>query len=138
MWYSTEFKWTLKFKEGMTVKWLAFLNTILWEDARDHEEWNAGNLTRMDLEVTKELDGIQWNWSEKTYDLDTKIALIIHLMSEKFPEFWIDWELLANWEEFDDIWKIIVKDNKVERRELKIQWEVIECPHCEEKFIHWE
>jgi len=136
MWYSTNFKWTLKFKKWLPVEALALLNTILWEDARDHtEEWKIpNNLTWIDLELTKDFSGIQWNESEKTYDLPEKIELIIRLMQEKFPEFILNWELLAQWEDFEDIWKLIVTDNKVEVKKLVVEW-AIECPDCWHKFI---
>jgi len=135
MWYNTSFDWKLKFKKWLTVEWLAFLNTILWEDIRHHPEWTNNDLTYINLEVIKDLTWIIWNGSENTYDLDEKIELVIKLMTEKFPEFWLSWKLSAQWEEFDDKWVLIVEDNKVSTKKLKLEWDIIECPHCEEKFI---
>ena len=138
MGYSTNFEWKLKFKKDLTVEALALLNTMMWEDARDHPEWEwRENLTWMDLRITDDFTWIEWNGSEKTYDLERKVALVIRLMREKYPDFWLEWDFLAKWEDREDVWRLIVTNDKVEVKELKVEG-IIECPECECRFVPWE
>ena len=115
MGYDTTFDGSLQFTSELNAKAIARLNLILNEDARKHPEWNAGELTWIDFELTPDFDGIQWNGSEKTYDAPEKINLIIRLMQEEFPEFGLEGKLEAFGQERDDLWILKVVDNVASR-----------------------
>lgn len=134
MWYSTNFDGVLYFKTPVANNDLAFLNTILWADVREHPEWNdVNNLTRIDLELLEDFSGIKWDWSEKTYDMEEKIKLIIRLMRERDAHFMLSGILSAQWEEPDDRYDIVVEGGNIYRKEYKLVW-IVQCPHCWESF----
>ena len=120
MGYSTQFKGKLKFTTDIPLTTFKYLQSILGEDCRDHPEWNAGKLTYIDLQVTDDFEGIEWNGSEKTYDLVDKINLIIKLMKEKYPKFGLTGELLAQGEDIDDRWILKMEDNIAIQKEIVI------------------
>jgi hypothetical protein len=136
MGYQTTFKGILKFKKELIGKELAFLNTILGEDCRDHPEWNESELTYIQWELTKDFSGIQWDNSEKFYNSVETVNLIIRLMNEKFNnEFDFTGELVCQGEDFDDRWKLACENKEAKRIEIIMKGKKIECPHCEEYFI---
>lgn len=112
MGYDTNFKGELKFTNELTAKQIARLQTFLGEDCREHPEWNRNDITWIDLEFTKDFSGIRWNGSEKTYDLAEKINLIINEMQKEFPDFGLKGELLAQGEDINDRYYIIMQNNK--------------------------
>lgn len=109
--YTTEFSGKLLFRGDTPVSAIRKLNTILGQDCREHPEWGRSNLTYIDLKVTDDLDGIEWNGSEKTYDLSEKVNLVIDLMREAYPNFKLTGELLAQGEDIHDRWILRMIDN---------------------------
>lgn len=110
MGYNTEFKGLLKFKKQPTQDELDTLDSILGEDCRDHPEWDADGLTYIDLTIDSNLRGLEWNESEKTYDLCEKINLVVDLMRRQFSDFGLTGQLLAQGEEIDDRYVIAYND----------------------------
>lgn len=136
MGYDTKFEGVLKFTTELTASQLAYLNTILGEDARGHPEWGEPRLTHMDLGLTDDFAGLEWPGVEKTYDLVEKTNLIIRLMQAKWPEFGLKGSLSAQGEEYDDRWDLVItEEGWAEKRDIKIVGTVVECPYCEEKFV---
>jgi len=135
MGYHTSFRGELKFTKELVGSQLSYLDSILGEDARDHEEWHANGLYCVDLELTEDFSGIRWDYSEKTYDMDKLVSLVIRLMQEKYPDFGLEGKLSASGEEIDDRWDLVVEDNVVKRLEAIMEGEIVECPHCREKFL---
>lgn len=93
MWYNTNYNWTLKFKQDITLKEIKKVKEII-EEKYDY-----------DLEITEEMDWIEWRWWEKTYKLEEWINDILKIMREENPNFDLLWELEYQWEESDDCWK---------------------------------
>lgn len=117
MGYSTKFKGQLSFTSGNRFdSKLVKLETILGEDVRDHPEWNVPKdlwMTYIDLEITKDFTGLQWNGSEKTYGMEHAIPLIIRLMREDFPDFGLCGTLYAQGEEVGDVYTIEVYNDVI-------------------------
>lgn len=138
MGYNTDFNGVLKFQEGMTVEQLSELKKYLGEDCRDHPEWDYPNvgLTYVDLEITDDMLGLRWNGTEKTYDLVEKINLITKNMRVKYPDFKLSGEMNAQGEDIGDIWKVVMDEDGIAQKvEMKLEGDVVECPHCGENFI---
>ena len=136
MGYSTDFNGKLLFNKELTVKQLRKIESFMGEDCRDHPEWNAGDLTWIDLELSYYDDGVQWNGGEKTYDMIEKINLIVDIMRQDDPEFGFVGELDASGEMSDDLWKIVCVDGKATYRDVVVKemGEMITCPHCLKEF----
>lgn len=134
MGYSTEFKGELNFTTDLTGTQLAKIKTILGEDCRDHPEWNATNLTYISLKLLKDFSGISWDGSEKTYDLVEKINLVIKLMQLEYSEFSLNGKLLAQGEDIDDRYLIVMKNGIAKIEDVVIKDNKTQCPHCGENF----
>jgi len=137
MWYCTTFTGQLKFPTDMTIPCLTLVKSFLGKDCREHPEWGHPELTYIDLTLTDDLSGLEWDWSEKTYDLPEKINLIITEVRKHYPNFTLTGQLNAQGEDFDDRWILeFASDGSglAVSTPLVISGKVIKCPHCDEKF----
>lgn len=136
MGYTTTFDGILKFKNEVTTSALGKLKTILGEDAREHGEWGATHLSYIDFEVSEDFSGLQWDGSEKSYDMVDKLNLVIKLMREDHPNFALEGQLLASGEDPSDVWHLVVNDAGTEAymKEVVFASPKIRCPHCDEVF----
>jgi len=136
MGYSTSFTGQLSFTKELKASELAELRKFLEEDCRDHPEWKATHLSYIDLQLTKDFTGIEWNGAEKTYDLVEKINVVIEQMRKRFPDFELTGTLLAQGEEIGDVWKLVIENNEAVERKIDLSHKKkIKCPHCEEEFF---
>lgn len=123
MGYNTTFKGTLKFGTELTVPMLHKLESILGEDVRDHPEWNSPEedwLSYIDLETTPGYTGLQWNNQEKTYHMEKAVALVIRLMREEFPEFYLEGKFLCMGDIPGDIYYIYVEKDRIHIEEVNV------------------
>lgn len=131
---STDFKGKLKFVNELTASQLAKLNEFMGEDCRDHPEWGEEGMTYIDLEITKDFTGIQWDGSEKTYDLPEKINLIISQMQKEWPDFGLEGFFIAQGDAVGDIWRLSIKDGKAIQEDIPLDSGEVECPECGHRF----
>jgi hypothetical protein len=135
MGYSTNFRGVLKFKENITVAQLSKVKGFLGRDCRDHPEWGHTNLTYIDLKLTDDFSGLEWDGSEKTYDLADKVNLIIDQLRADHPEFGLTGELAAQGEDIEDRWILCFdKNGTAVRRDVPSLGQIITCPDCGHKF----
>lgn len=120
MGYTTKFSGTLKFKQELTPKHILILGTILGEDCRDHPSWQAQNLNYIDLNITHDYTGLQWNGGEKSYNMEGQINTVIRLMHSAGLDFVLEGALLAQGEEVGDVYKIIMENNVAVVHEIKL------------------
>ena len=142
MGHSTDFSGVLKFCGDVTVQQLGHLNTILGKDCRDHPEWNpemyGDYLTYVDMKITKDYSGIEWDGSEKTYDLVEKINLMLDLMRKQWPSFNLTGKLIAQGEDIMDRWELRIVDGNAIKHDLSISGSIVTCPYCHKEFIFEE
>jgi hypothetical protein len=112
MGYSTKFKGKLLFGRAITSDELLELQSFLGE--------NVPGVGYIDLRVTKNMDGLEWDGSEKTYDLPDKVNFLIAKMRNKHPDFGLSGSLLAQGEEVGDVWKLVVEDNFATTKNINI------------------
>lgn len=138
MGYNTDYIGTLQFIEELKASQIVKLQDILGEDCRDHPEWkDQHNLTYIDLKLTDDFTGIEWNGSEKSYDIPLKLKLIIRLIRETWPEFkGFEGKMLAQGEDIEDKWELIAEGDSIITKEIPIDGRIMECPHCGEKYIY--
>lgn len=134
MGYNTDFKGEFKFTKELTASQLSKISSFLGEDCRDHPEWNAPNMTYIDLELLEDFSGIKWDGSEKTYDMVDKINLIINNMKKTMPEFGLIGKMLAQGEDIDDRYEILIQDGYAFEKKIQPSGSKIVCPHCEQSF----
>lgn len=136
MGYSTSFSGNLIFAKELKASELSELNKFLEEDCRDHPEWGNTNLTYIDLKLNNDFNGLEWNGSEKTYDLVEKVNFVIDKMQNKCPDFELTGELLAQGEEVGDIWRLVMENNVAYARKIDLSHKKkITCPHCDKEFF---
>lgn len=117
MGYSTDFTGELKFTKELKAIELAKIKTFLGEDCRHHPEWNATNMTYIDLELTSDFSGLKWDGSEKTYQLTEKVNLIIDEMKKDYPDFGLTGNLFAQGERIEDRWVLLIDENGKAKKE---------------------
>ena len=135
MGYSTTFKGELRFTTDLTAKQLAKVKSFLGQDCREHPEWGKKNLTYIDLELLDDFSGLKWDGGEKTYDLTEKVNLIIDEMQKEYPDFGLEGKLVAQGEDIEDRWSMIIENGKAIERKIELKGEKVTCPHCGLKFI---
>ena len=139
MGYNTDFRGELKFSKELTASQLNEIKKFFGEDTRDHPEWGcstdpfSGNY--IDLELLDDFSGIKWNGAEKTYCMIESVNIIIDNMRKLVPDFSFIGELIAQGEEFDDRWKLVIKEGKAVKIDIIMEGQKVQCPHCEEYFI---
>lgn len=135
MGYTTRFDGELKFTNEPTAKQLAKLNSMFGEDCRDHPEWGRLDLYYVDLELTDDFTGVRHSGAEKTYDFEQLVNVVIKVMREEFPDFGLTGTLMAQGEDVDDRWQLVIGDDGLAKRvKIQIVGTKIECPRCDHKF----
>lgn len=140
MGYSTSFSGELKFTKELKASELAELNKFLGEDCRDHKEWKntsgIGDLSYIDLKLTKDFSGLEWDNGEKSYNMVEKVNLVIENMKIKYPDFGLSGEFLAQGEDIGDVWRLVMEDNVAYERKIDLTGKrKVTCPHCDEEFF---
>lgn len=127
MWYSTDYHWILEFSDETTLRDVQRISSLI----DDNNRW--------DLELTKWMDGIQWNWCEKTYDLEEWVNIILSTIKQSNPKFDLIWEFQFAWEDIDDRGVFKKWDDWLFKRFMHIPaWKKICCPHCGNEFYYEE
>lgn len=134
MGYSTDFTEELKFTQELTASQLAKVKNFLGKDCRNHPEWEAPGLTYVDLELLDDFSGLKWDGSEKTYDMVGLVNMIIRNMRQDMPEFGFTGKLLAQGEDIDDRWELLIEDGFAIKKDVPQTGSKVTCPHCEEHF----
>lgn len=135
MGYTTRFTGKLSFTTEGTASQLAALKALLGKDCRKHPELNAPGLCYIDLELTDDFSGLQWNGAEKTYDLDKMVNVVIREMRKKWPGFGLTGSLLAQGEDIEDRWTLAIgADGMAIKAPVVVSGAIIKCPGCGHRF----
>jgi predicted Zn finger-like uncharacterized protein len=136
MGYSTDFKGKLEFTCPVTTEMLAKLNSFFGEDPKKHPDWNAHrDIGYVDLKLTKDFTGIEWDGSEKTYGLELSVDMVIREMRRTWPEFGLKGFLLAQGEDVEDRWQLVVGDNGAAKKvKVPMTGMKVRCPSCHQHF----
>ncbi len=127
MGYTTQFKGELKFKTDLTVPQLKELSKWMGED--------CPGASYIKFEITKEMDGIKWDGSEKFYQAVEAVNWLTDHMREQWPDFAFTGELLAQGEEFEDRWRLSVDESGwASKVKMAIDETLVKCPHCRKQF----
>ena len=116
MGYTTTFDGELLFADELIASQLAALKSMCGEDCREHPEWSVTSLTYIDLELNTDFTGLQWDGSEKTYDLVEKVNLVLTQMRKRWPNFSLKGQLKAQGEDFQDRWLLTIGTNGFAQR----------------------
>jgi hypothetical protein len=137
MGYSTQFTGVLKFAAEPTREQLAELKKWLGVDVREKGFKGFGKDgfgCHLDLELTDDFGGVQWDGSEKTYYLDAAVNFVTDRMREKWPGFAFTGTLAAQGEDTDDRWKLVMKDGRATRVDDPPTGRKVTCPECGKAF----
>lgn len=134
MGYNTRFRGTLKFTSEPTVPMIAKLNDLFGKDAR--EMGGGRDSGYIDLVLAKDFSGIEWDsGTEKTYGLEKCVNLVISEMHKEYPQFGLTGSLLAQGEDMEDRWALVMEDGVAYKRKIAITGQRVQCPECNHKFI---
>lgn len=136
MGYTTRFQGELKFVHEISVPQLVKLQAMVGEDCRQHPEWNdAKGFYYIDFEPTKDCSGLKHNDSEKSYDAEKQVNVILKEMRKEWPEFGLTGQLIAQGENMEDRWALVMEDGWAHKRKIAITGKRVACPDCGHKFI---
>lgn len=138
MGYNTDFTGQLQFTHDLTIKQLVALEAICGEDCRDHPEWkDTQHCYYVDLQVTKDKDGLEWNEeAEKTYSMPKLVNVVLREMRKQWPEFGLKGHLLAQGDEVNDRWMLVIgEDGWAHKQPIMLEGDSITCPHCGKNFV---
>jgi hypothetical protein len=110
MGYSTDFEGTIKIEPALTAKDMKKIEKFI-EDPTFPSDFYTHHC---DYEITEECDGIRWNGSEKSYDMDKILPLLIQKFFKPMG-YKLNGVMLAQGESMEDRWRMVVKDNVVKR-----------------------
>ncbi len=118
MGYTTQFDGSLKFNREMTEPELAFIKSMFWLEGDYSAPWihPHGKPHYIQLELTKDNDGIQWDGSEKFYDAVEAVNFIIDNAKRQITDFALSGQLLAQGEEVGDIWRLKIDGDGFAKR----------------------
>lgn len=133
MGYNTTFTGVLKFTNDPTARQLARLKPMFCED---NQKFGGNNHGYIDLRLADDFSGLEWeDETEKTYDLEKNVNVVIDFMQKEFPDFGLEGELLAQGEEPDDRWRLVIVDGRSQRIEWPRVGDKMICPGCGHKFF---
>lgn len=141
MGYTTTFFGKFKIIPELKASDLVYLQQFLGEDKRSHLEWPKNDYLEdlcysIDLELTKDLQYLQWDGSEKSYYMESQVNYIICVMRKKIVDFRLEGKLSAQGENITDVWELVInEDGWAVKNKLPIKGKVITCPYCEQEFI---
>lgn len=121
MGYLTVFYGTFEFDCDMNLKRdLGKLKSMMGGDAREHPEWNNPNdVHYIDLCMTDDMAGIEWDGSEKSGDMADMVNLVIDEMRKVNPGFKLKGSMKAQGDEPDDQYFIQIDENgRAVRKEM--------------------
>ena len=133
MGYSTDFTGELKFKRELISSELAKINKFI----NRNDVWALGyngmdyEWRYMDLKLTDDFSGIKWDGAEKTYGM---LAAINFLIDKSGIDLQLEGELLAQGDDHDDRWKLVMKDNRATKVDYPRIGQRVTCPICEGEF----
>lgn len=148
MGYDTDYQGILKFNKELAASQLGILNEILGADFRDFSKEvqkelvpnaNAETPSYINLELTKDFSGIQWDGSEKSYAMVSCVNAVTIWMRHKAPyceDFAFVGTMHCQGEAMDDRWDLIMEDGIAMEVKTPPSGVKIECPHCEESFYY--
>jgi hypothetical protein len=134
---TTKFTGHLSFTRELTASELAVVSSFFNEDCRDHPDWVSfgETLFYIDLKLTKDFSGIEWDGSEKTYFLDKLINVLITEVKKKIHDFGLSGSMDAQGEDIDDAWTLLINDEGFAENIKRVVIGVVECPECQHRFI---
>jgi hypothetical protein len=137
MGYTTRFRGELKFTHELSVPQLKKLESMFGADCREHPEWGplAAKLYYIDFETTSDYSGLVHNDSEKSYDAEEQINVILQEMRKIWPEFGLTGQLMAQGQDLEDRWALVMEDGLAHKRKIAVTGSRVECPECGHKFI---
>lgn len=148
--YDTKYNGILLFNKELTTKQLCFLSTFLRKNTENHPEWSKykgyGELMTkhggsIDLEISSDFLGLQWNGRGSNYNMVEAITFLINAMKTVVDDFTLTGQFDCRGEELDDIWTLIIENDEAKRMDVYKTISIKDvkngkaiCPHCKSIF----
>lgn len=140
MGYSTDFEGELLFTRPLIGPELATVQKLFWmtKDEADHQslKMSHGDISYVQFEFTKNLDGIKWDGSEKFYQAVEAVNFIIENARVTIPDFGLKGTLKAQGEEVDDRWLLQIGESGwAVSEKIVMKGRKVNCPECGTDFM---
>jgi len=137
MGYTTEFTGMLGFKADPTNKMLRKLINLFGVDSRRRNDAPKAEWLYNCFEITAGLDGIEWDGGEKFYGAVDAVNWMTKIMREEYPDFSFKGEMLAQGEDVEDLWRLVVDEKGIAKKiEVVLSGNTVVCPECGKSFIY--
>jgi len=91
----------------------------------------------MNIKLTDDFTGVEWNGAEKTYSMEKLVNVLICEMRKQWPDFGLTGSMAAQGEGVEDRWTLEIGDDGFARRvDLPLTGTIVTCPHCKARFEH--
>jgi hypothetical protein len=87
----------------------------------------------MDLKLTEDMKGIEWDGSEKTSPMWHLVNVLIEVVKRDIPDFVLTGSMACQGEDMDDRWNLVMVENAATRVDAPMSGRAISCPYCEHK-----
>jgi len=114
--YTTKFSGKLSFVNELKAKQLAKIKFFIEDSV---------------LELTEDFSGLE---IEETVNHGDEVPVFINDMLTEFPDILLEGYLVAQGEDLNDLWKVVIIEGKAERINFFTEDGMIECPHCKKQF----
>ena len=136
MGYTTDFKGRLDFHRELVGSEFVILKGIFGEDCREHTDWPQPykyGLAYMDLKLTDDMKGIEWDGAEKSSPMEHLVNVLIDVASRDIPDFVLTGAMACQGEDMDDRWTLVMRENVAIHVDAPRSGRAISCPFCEHK-----
>ena len=136
--YQTDFTGILRFTRPMTLLELAYIEKQMGFDLPDDLKgyiYPHGKPHYVQLEVSNDKSGIQWDGNEKFYEAVNAVNFVIDNARREIPDFGLSGQLEAQGEEIGDHWFLVIgEDGYAKRVDAPKIGDKVTCPNCDHEF----
>jgi hypothetical protein len=121
MGYTTDFQGKLEFTTDLNADQLDKVRSFLGEYCGHHPEWDVPEDLQgmvIDLELTDDNNGLQWDVSEKTYYMVEAVNVIILNMRKEMPDFSLKGKFIAQGDDIGDTWELLIENGFAIKKEI--------------------
>lgn len=137
MGYTTDFIGEIKPDRELTASQISLMQKLFNFDPRggDYSADSPYSFYYIDLGFNEDYSGFLWNGAEKSYGMVEQVQYVIDEFRKEFPEVNFNGEFMCQGEEYDDRWKLVVKNNEAKKIPIVLKGKKTICPVCGEEYI---
>lgn len=134
MGYTTQFDGELKFTKLLSPEKLCQIDHLICNLREDHIVYKNKSFY-FQLELSESKTGVVWDGGEKCYYMELAVEYFLKELKKIDPDLSLSGDFLAQGEEAQDRWYLVVEKDEVNIREVMRTGTIQKCPCCQHEFI---